>query len=1753
MKLALTTKHIVSSRILLLLLVGLSYFSLLRAESPNGEKAKSFALNFFAKNASQRVKGESVNSPSLIQVYESKAKTKTPIFVYQNSVNGFVLVAQSNNKFAVVGYSPQGEFIKDKVPPFLIALIQQYEDSLQITSEPIQRTINAKAVVAPLLDAKGIALNQYAHENVGDCPTGCVATAFTQIMAYYKFPDKGVGSHCYTHSNYGQLCADFGNTTYNWNNPTDADYKLLSSHVGIAMDMNYCGSIYGSSPLASDYAYTLQKYFKYFTKTRNSTIINELDHGRPVYVSLPGDPIGHAAVVDGYDEDGWYHLNFGWGGSYAGYFPLLNNTFFKVGYKFSTNVSPVYVSMEPSRTNKADSLILVKIHNAFKGETGWDLNTPVQNWKNVDILNERVSGIYIWNDNYNTVCSIPDEIKDLTELSSITIYAHLTGTLTSEISKLTKLKKISIINSKSNTNFNFTIPTNIGNLTDLEYLRIDNSKGTIPSSIGNLTKLKQLYLTDGTLTGSIPAEIGNLTQLDIIDLKNNQLSGVIPASLGNLSNIAILDLTNNQLSAIENGNWNCSKLLWLLLSNNKIEGNLPASFGSFESLKTLELSNNKLLSLPSEMGNLANLTYINLDGNNLTAIPDAWTNLTNLTELSANYNQISQMPTEFSSWKDLRILSINHNQLEYFPQSICELPNVYKIDLSTNKISKFAKNIATLSGSVTELYLQNNNLSDTLPLRIMQDSLILARLDTNKFTYSHIPQASGLKVPLGSQKPISLKKNVVKVMMGDTVKLNIKKLYPYSLSDDSYYWLPASKYPSVSTKEAMETLKIEEDSVLTIIIDEKTIQNQYYCKIFNESSPNYNYKIYYDGSYLTGSVPCLSFINTETVSFVLATDEEIYADKYTDSKIISSSDIQQKLIGDKTVTLVPPIKFRGTIKWQASADAKTWYDLSNSMSQTDLKANFSSVKSDELVLSPKTPAFYRCSIQDVSCEPLYSDTVKVNPFGAVLYDGTLNVSTASQTVKIDSIEVTIPAKLYDKDFRLTIVKLENQPQAPSGAKVMPAYDVTVSFGEVFNAPLQIKLKNIDKKQITKQNILNLKAVYLDKKTHQWITYENSYVSLKDTTMVFETDHLTVISVGWWDSQMGYDKGYERNNIQVFYKEADVKTMNEKYIQTSQSWHVSGVPIYVQDVTEYLHQVMVKLKQDGLPVPDHAFSVYIKKMKDCDGVVGISGMINHYLTINIDIADPVNLRSLLAHEFMHYIQDNYIAANTGNVFWMEAHAHLTDRIVWDENTIPISESDNYLLNNRTSANSIFEFLDTSWDYWDSSILTQNFWGNLNYCYIAGTFLHYMRSYREGEKKLNPITLLKQTAWFGSWRQYLNSYIVNELNSNISDEYENFVKYIFQGKSANFTLIDTEEGANPYYYLNVKAVKNTYNFKPEVSTPQKNNYNFKIPYLASKVVLLQNGASDRPVVVNYKRQFEKDENYKVYVGTFDYNTKKIVYRDISDSTKCNIFLDTRTKETAKYAKNACFLLFINKTNPTATSWNTDFDANFELTAMPVLNIENIALASVSDKSIHTYSDGAVTNFTVSGRIDFSYISNHTDLKFQEIYYASNKSLLSDSSYVATAHFGYHFDQIPVLNEPTAINIFDIEQTITYNFINSSIEIKQKTKTTTKFKEWMELPSKTIMPASAPIITEELQTVRFKNMTDFKPVKLEGIGEAIQYSTLSTSETKANIDKISHSKKTTRYNEQGEISTVESSNYVSTNYSSEGIIADVFIHTK
>jgi hypothetical protein len=182
--------------------------------------------------------------------------------------------------------------------------------------------------------------------------TGCVATAMAQVLKYWDYPTQGNGSHSYTHA-LGQQSADFAATTYDWANmpleltasSTDvqkAAVAKLMYHCGVSVDMNYGVASTGGSGAYTISSksngthcaeYALREYWGYKPTLQGlqkasykdadwkTMLKDELKAGRPVIYSGQGDG-GHCFVCDGYDENEYFHFNWGWGGLYDGFFKL---------------------------------------------------------------------------------------------------------------------------------------------------------------------------------------------------------------------------------------------------------------------------------------------------------------------------------------------------------------------------------------------------------------------------------------------------------------------------------------------------------------------------------------------------------------------------------------------------------------------------------------------------------------------------------------------------------------------------------------------------------------------------------------------------------------------------------------------------------------------------------------------------------------------------------------------------------------------------------------------------------------------------------------------------------------------------------------------------------------------------------------------------------------------------------------------------------------------------------------------------------------------------------------------------------------------------------------------------------------------------------------------------------------------------------------------------------------------------------------
>ncbi|MBC8315717.1 MAG: C10 family peptidase [Bacteroidetes bacterium] len=374
--------------IVVLLIIGAT-FSVF-AEKVDSDQASQVAKNFYFEriNISQSVSFDALTITGELVISENEI----PAY-YVFSINaGYIIVTADDRVYPVIGYSFDKPWDQENVPSQLEfwmnvckkdifqAIEQNYPADQQIIDawELYSSEDPIALLDAPTLDVEPLITdtwNQDFPNNAmcpedaasggsyqGHVPVGCVATAMSQIMHYWRYPETGQGSHCIVPEppQYGPQCADFGATTYDWNGMTDNPNKecdplaLISWHCGIAVNMEYDPT--GSGAYVNQIPSAMRNYFKYATAVKYSqkssypynTWLNmmkdDLDQGMPIEYSGHGTG-GHAWVCDGYQGNDFFHMNWGWGGYANGYFYL--NALNPGGNSFNNQQGMVY-NIEPN-------------------------------------------------------------------------------------------------------------------------------------------------------------------------------------------------------------------------------------------------------------------------------------------------------------------------------------------------------------------------------------------------------------------------------------------------------------------------------------------------------------------------------------------------------------------------------------------------------------------------------------------------------------------------------------------------------------------------------------------------------------------------------------------------------------------------------------------------------------------------------------------------------------------------------------------------------------------------------------------------------------------------------------------------------------------------------------------------------------------------------------------------------------------------------------------------------------------------------------------------------------------------------------------------------------------------------------------------------------------------------------------------------------------------------------------------------------
>lgn len=320
------------------------------------------ALKIASNFMKVRMEEKALTVEPMTQVQFERSLQLEQLYVFTGD-HSFVILSADNRAMPVLGYSLDRPFTTENMPVNMLSWLQGYDNEIRCLQEQgieasesvreawetlsqgtLWEPVN-RAEVLPLIDSKWGQHAPFNYNCPNNCVTGCVATAMSQIMKYWEYPNKGTGSHSFYHNTYGTLSANFGTTTYDWDKMTNTPSSscslaekqalgVLLFQCGVAVDMDYGPEV--SSAFSADVPNAMIQYFgynpqtvidekAYYTDAGWKTLIKgELNQSRPVYYAGNNATStgGHAFICDGYDNRDYFHFNWGWTGTHDAYYMI---------------------------------------------------------------------------------------------------------------------------------------------------------------------------------------------------------------------------------------------------------------------------------------------------------------------------------------------------------------------------------------------------------------------------------------------------------------------------------------------------------------------------------------------------------------------------------------------------------------------------------------------------------------------------------------------------------------------------------------------------------------------------------------------------------------------------------------------------------------------------------------------------------------------------------------------------------------------------------------------------------------------------------------------------------------------------------------------------------------------------------------------------------------------------------------------------------------------------------------------------------------------------------------------------------------------------------------------------------------------------------------------------------------------------------------------------------------------------------------
>lgn len=319
----------------------------MNAQSRRGESGQLMRSNTFFKKGG----GHEISTSDLMVVCSSD----NSMVVSLNDGGGFALVCGSDDQPVIAGYGtcssasvPSGLADVFKASRWQASSVDNNvrwaeEDGFHLPVAPMVKSVRHQS--APF----NLNCPYYIYDDgavsLDRCLVGCVATATEQVVSHYSYPrvllDSISGFESANNGSQPTIPAgtkiDFDNILdcYKDGEYTDVQARAvaeLSYYLGVACEMSWGVGSSGAKvyrmaePLKRAFGYKYVRFLEacdYSPRRWFDLLLNELVHRRPiVFAGYSTNGGGHAFVIDGMNADGYFHITWGYGGQYDGYFDL---------------------------------------------------------------------------------------------------------------------------------------------------------------------------------------------------------------------------------------------------------------------------------------------------------------------------------------------------------------------------------------------------------------------------------------------------------------------------------------------------------------------------------------------------------------------------------------------------------------------------------------------------------------------------------------------------------------------------------------------------------------------------------------------------------------------------------------------------------------------------------------------------------------------------------------------------------------------------------------------------------------------------------------------------------------------------------------------------------------------------------------------------------------------------------------------------------------------------------------------------------------------------------------------------------------------------------------------------------------------------------------------------------------------------------------------------------------------------------------